>query len=48
MPSFTEMAMDQAMRGIEDEPLLYTLDDLKERWSNERPVVSPKQEKTPC
>jgi len=29
---FAEMAMNQAMRGMEDEPSLYTLDDLKERW----------------
>jgi hypothetical protein len=29
---FTEMAMNQAMRGMENEPALYTLDDLKERW----------------
>jgi len=29
---FTEMAMNQAMRGMENEPELYTLDDLKERW----------------
>lgn len=29
---FAEMAMTQAMRGMEDEPVLYSLDDLKERW----------------
>lgn len=29
---FGEMAMNQALRGMEDEPSLYTLDDLKERW----------------
>jgi ABC-type Fe3+ transport system substrate-binding protein len=29
---FSEMAMNQAMRGMENEPELYTLDDLKERW----------------
>ncbi len=29
---FSKMAMSQAMRGMEEEPLLYTLDDLKERW----------------
>lgn len=29
---FREMAMSQAMRGMEEEPSLYTLDDLKERW----------------
>jgi len=30
---FAEMAMRQALRGMEDEPALYTVDDLKERWS---------------
>ncbi len=29
---FTEMSMRQAMRDIEDEPSLYHLKDLKERW----------------
>lgn len=29
---FAEMAMKQALRGMEDEPVLYTMDDLKERW----------------
>lgn len=29
---FSQMAMSQAMRGMEDEPPLYALDDLKERW----------------
>ena len=29
---FSQMAMSQAMRGMEEEPHLYTLDDLKERW----------------
>ncbi len=29
---FTEMAMNQAMRGMENDPALYTLEDLKERW----------------
>ena len=29
---FSHMAMSQAMRGMEEEPPLYTLDDLKERW----------------
>ena len=29
---FSTMAMSQAMRGMEEEPPLYTLDDLKERW----------------
>ena len=29
---FNEMAMNQALRGMEDEPSLYSFDDLKERW----------------
>ncbi|MDI1278667.1 DUF2281 domain-containing protein [Methylobacter sp.] len=29
---FSEMAMSQALRGMEDEPPLYTQADLKERW----------------
>tara|TARA_R110000851_G_scaffold171129_3_gene317464 strand:- start:125 stop:478 length:354 start_codon:yes stop_codon:yes gene_type:complete len=29
---FQAMSMDQAMRGLEDEPELYSEDDLKERW----------------
>jgi hypothetical protein len=29
---FGEMAMSQALRGMEDEPPLYTQADLKERW----------------
>lgn len=29
---FSEMAMSQALRGMEDEPSLYTQADLKERW----------------
>ena len=29
---FAEFAMGQALRGMEDEPVLYTRDDLKERW----------------
>lgn len=29
---FSKMAMSQAMRGMEEEPPLYTVDDLKERW----------------
>lgn len=29
---FTEMAMNQAMRGMENEPAIYSLNDLKERW----------------
>ncbi len=29
---FSEFAMGQALRGMEDEPVLYTRDDLKEKW----------------
>ncbi|WP_126148390.1 DUF2281 domain-containing protein [Synechococcus elongatus] len=29
---FSQLSMSQAMRGMEDEPSLYSLDDLKERW----------------
>ncbi len=29
---FRTMSAEQAMRGLEDEPDLYTEDDLKERW----------------
>ena len=29
---FQAMSLDQAMRGLEDEPELYSEDDLKERW----------------
>jgi hypothetical protein len=29
---FSTMAMSQALRGMEEEPSLYTLNDLKERW----------------
>lgn len=29
---FAQMAMKQALHGLEDEPALYTLDDLQERW----------------
>ncbi len=29
---FSQFSMNQAMRGMEEEPPLYTLDDLKERW----------------
>ena len=29
---FSEFAMGQALRGMEDEPVLYTRDDLKEQW----------------
>lgn len=29
---FANMSMAQALRGMEDEPQLYTIDDLKEKW----------------
>ncbi|MGM0984700.1 MAG: DUF2281 domain-containing protein [Pseudomonadota bacterium] len=29
---FRIMSVEQAMRGLEDEPDLYSEDDLKERW----------------
>lgn len=29
---FASLAMSQALRGMEDEPVLYTRDDLKEHW----------------
>lgn len=29
---FGDMSIAQALRGMEDEPLLYTFDDLKEDW----------------
>lgn len=29
---FAEFSMRQAVRGMEDDPVRYTLDDLKERW----------------
>lgn len=29
---FKDMSVQQAMRGVEDEPDLYSDDDLKERW----------------
>ena len=29
---FSQMAMSQAMRGMEEELPLYSLNDLKERW----------------
>jgi hypothetical protein len=29
---FSEFAMGQALRGMEDEPVLYTRNDLKEQW----------------
>jgi hypothetical protein len=30
--TFADMSMVQALRGMEDEPQLYTIDDLKEDW----------------
>lgn len=29
---FRRLAMEQAMRGLEDEPAVYGREDLKERW----------------
>ena len=29
---FSAMAMQQALRGMEDDPIAYTRDDLRERW----------------
>lgn len=29
---FQAVSLDQAMRGLEDEPELYSEDDLRERW----------------
>ena len=29
---FSRMAMMQALRGIEDDPVAYTRDDLREQW----------------
>ena len=29
---FQAMSIEQALRGLEDEPELYSEDDLKERW----------------
>lgn len=29
---FSQMAMAKAMRGLEDDPVTYSLADLKERW----------------
>jgi len=29
---FSELSMGSALRGMEDEPDIYTGDDLKERW----------------
>ena len=31
-PQFTAVSVDQAMRGMDEEPGLYSQDDLKERW----------------
>jgi cytochrome c len=30
--AFNEMSVDQAMRGLENEPEIYAESDLKERW----------------
>ena len=30
--AFNAMSVDQAMRGLEDEPEIYAESDLKERW----------------
>ncbi len=30
---FSEFSMGQAMRGLEDEPVLYSIADIKERWN---------------
>ncbi|MBF0309736.1 MAG: DUF2281 domain-containing protein [Magnetococcales bacterium] len=30
---FSELSMVQALRGMEDDPVVYTLDDLRERWT---------------
>ncbi len=29
---FSELAMDHALRGIENDPVIYTKDDLREIW----------------
>ena len=29
---FSQMGMQQALRGMENDPVTYSLDDLKERW----------------
>jgi hypothetical protein len=29
---FAELAMRHALRGMEDEPVAYTLEDIRERW----------------
>jgi len=31
-PQFRALSVEQAMRGLEDEPDLYSDDDLKEHW----------------
>jgi hypothetical protein len=30
--TFAALSMQQALRGMEDEPVIYTSNDLKERW----------------
>lgn len=30
--AFAKLSMQQAMRGMEDDPVSYTSNDLKERW----------------
>lgn len=30
--AFAELSMQQAVRGMEDDPVSYTSNDLKERW----------------
>lgn len=32
LDDFQEMSLSQAMRGLESEPDIYTVADLKERW----------------
>jgi hypothetical protein len=29
---FSHLSISQAMRGLEDDPVTYTLNDVKERW----------------
>ena len=29
---FSRLSITHAMRGLEDDPIMYALDDLKERW----------------
>jgi hypothetical protein len=41
---FAEFSMGQALRGMEDEPVLYTRDDLKERWQCFNPHPTPSVE----